>query len=108
LERDVMRGLMVDKITTVARTRVGKRSGHLDDKDIVRLNRAIVVFLELGGAPRILISFRMALSRAAQLNAGSYGDLGPADKVQMARRSARSVAAFAPIRVGCWKVNARR
>jgi mRNA interferase MazF len=42
--------LMVDKITTVARTKVGKRIGRLDDEDIVRLNRAIVVFLGLGGA----------------------------------------------------------
>ena len=41
--------LMVDKITTVARTKVGKRIGRLDDEDIVRLNRAIVVFLGLGG-----------------------------------------------------------
>ena len=41
--------LMVDKITTIARTKVGKRIGSLDDEDIVRLNRAIVVFLGLGG-----------------------------------------------------------
>ena len=40
--------LMVDKITTVARTKVGQHIGHLDDEDIVRLNRAIVVFLGLG------------------------------------------------------------
>ena len=43
--------LMVDKITTVARTKVGRRIGRLDDEDIVRLNRAIVVFLGLGGSP---------------------------------------------------------
>jgi len=42
--------LMVDKITTVARPKVGKRIGRLDDEDIVRLNRAVVVFLGLGGA----------------------------------------------------------
>lgn len=42
--------LMVDKITTVARTKVGKRIGRLGDEDVVRLNRAIVVFLGLGGA----------------------------------------------------------
>lgn len=41
--------LMVDKITTVARTKVGKRIGRLDDEDVVRLNRAIAVFLGLGG-----------------------------------------------------------
>ena len=44
--------LMVDKITTVARTKVGKRIGRLDDEDIVRLNRAIVVFLGLAGGSR--------------------------------------------------------
>ena len=43
--------LMVDKITTVTRTKVGRRIGRLEDEDIVRLNRAIVVFLGLGGSP---------------------------------------------------------
>jgi mRNA interferase MazF len=44
--------LMVDKITTVARTKLGSRVGRLDDEDMVRLNRAIVVFLGLaGGTP---------------------------------------------------------
>lgn len=42
--------LMVDKITTVPKTRIGKQIGRLDDQDIVRLNRAIVVFLGLAGA----------------------------------------------------------
>lgn len=37
--------LMVDKITTVSRTKVGGRIGVLDDPDVVRLNRAVVVFL---------------------------------------------------------------
>ncbi len=41
--------LMVDKITTVARSKVGKHIGRLADEDIVRLNRALVVFLGLGG-----------------------------------------------------------
>ena len=39
--------LMVDKITTVAKGRLGKRIGRLDDEDIVRLDRAIIVFLGL-------------------------------------------------------------
>jgi mRNA interferase MazF len=44
--------LMVDKITTVPRSRIGARVGHLDDEDIVRLNRAILVFLGVaGGSP---------------------------------------------------------
>ncbi len=42
--------LMVDKVTTVARTKVGKLIGRLDDEHIVQLNRAIVVFLGLAGA----------------------------------------------------------
>lgn len=37
--------LMVDELTTVRRSRLGDRLGVLDDADIVRLNRAMVVFL---------------------------------------------------------------
>jgi mRNA interferase MazF len=43
--------LMVDKITTVRRSRLGARVGRLAQADLVRLNRAIVVFLGLA-APR--------------------------------------------------------
>lgn len=39
--------LMVDKITTVARDKLGERIGRLDDDDMVRLSRAILVFLGL-------------------------------------------------------------
>jgi mRNA interferase MazF len=39
--------LMVDKITTVPKTKVGARIGRLDDEDIVRLNQAVLVFLGL-------------------------------------------------------------
>ena len=39
--------LMVDKITTVAKAKLGARLGNLDDEDAVRLNRAVVVFLGL-------------------------------------------------------------
>jgi mRNA interferase MazF len=42
--------LMADKITTVAKTKLGSHIGRLDDDDLVRLNRAIVVFLGLGAA----------------------------------------------------------
>ena len=38
---------MVDKITTVPKTRVGDRIGRLDDEEVVRLNRAVLVFLGL-------------------------------------------------------------
>jgi mRNA interferase MazF len=39
--------LMVDKITTVPRTKVGERIGLLDDDDLIRLDRAMIVFLGL-------------------------------------------------------------
>jgi mRNA interferase MazF len=39
--------LMVDKIATVRKERLAKRIGRLDDEDMVRLNRAILVFLGL-------------------------------------------------------------
>jgi mRNA interferase MazF len=39
--------LMVDKITTVSKDKVGQRVGRLDDEDLVRLNQAVVVFLGL-------------------------------------------------------------
>ena len=44
--------LMADKITTVPKSKIGSRIGRLDDEDIVRLNRAVLVFLGLaGGTP---------------------------------------------------------
>jgi mRNA interferase MazF len=42
---DAASRLMVDKITTVRRTRLGTQLGRLDDADVLRLNRAMVVFL---------------------------------------------------------------
>jgi len=44
--------LIVDKITTVPRTRLGRHVGRLGDEDMVRLTRSMVVFLGLAGAPR--------------------------------------------------------
>ena len=41
--------LMVDKITTVAKEKLGSRMGSLAHEDMVRLNRAILMFLGLGG-----------------------------------------------------------
>ena len=41
--------LMADKITTVSKTKLGSRVGRLDDEDVVRLNRAMVIFLGLAG-----------------------------------------------------------
>jgi mRNA interferase MazF len=37
--------LMVDKITTIPRSKLGDRLGSLAGADMIRLNRAIVVFL---------------------------------------------------------------
>ena len=39
--------LMVDKLTTVPRTSLGGRLGELADEDMLRLGRAMVVFLGL-------------------------------------------------------------
>jgi mRNA interferase MazF len=40
---------MVDKMTTVAKSKLGKRLGRLSDEDVVRLNRAMMVFFGLAG-----------------------------------------------------------
>ncbi|HUB36861.1 MAG TPA: type II toxin-antitoxin system PemK/MazF family toxin, partial [Solirubrobacteraceae bacterium] len=42
--------LMVDKITTVSRAKLGDRAGRLTAVDTIRLNRAIFVFLGLSSA----------------------------------------------------------
>jgi mRNA interferase MazF len=38
---------MVDKVTTVPKTRLGKRLGQLEDTDQLRVNRALMVFMGL-------------------------------------------------------------
>lgn len=45
--------LMVDKITTVPKSKLGSPLGRLDDEDMVRLNRAMTVFLGLAASPRV-------------------------------------------------------
>lgn len=45
-------GLMVDKTTTVSRAKLRMRVGRLEDEDLLRLNRATIVFLGLAGASR--------------------------------------------------------
>ena len=42
--------LMVDKLTTVPRSKLDQRIGQLSDEDMVRLMRAVVVFLGLAGS----------------------------------------------------------
>ena len=44
--------LMVDKVTTVPKSKVGAHIGRLDDEDILRLNQAVLVFLGLATSPR--------------------------------------------------------
>jgi mRNA interferase MazF len=41
--------LMVDKITTMPKQKLGTRIGRLADDDLLRLNRAMIVFLGLAG-----------------------------------------------------------
>lgn len=40
--------VMADKITTVPRSKMGARVGRLDDQDMARLTRAVLVFLGFG------------------------------------------------------------
>ena len=39
--------IMADKVTTVPRSKLGARVGRLADRDLLRLNRAVLVFLGL-------------------------------------------------------------
>ena len=41
--------LMVDKITTIPKPKLGTRVGRLADDDMLRLNRAMMIFLGLAG-----------------------------------------------------------
>ena len=41
--------LMVDKITTIPKAKLGARIGRLSDEDMLRLNRAVLVFLGVAG-----------------------------------------------------------
>lgn len=41
--------LMVDKITTIPRSKLGEPIGRLGDEELVRLGRAILVFFGLAG-----------------------------------------------------------
>jgi mRNA interferase MazF len=49
----VSSSLMVDKITTVPKAKLGSKIGRLDDEDLLRLNQAIVVFLGLARSSRM-------------------------------------------------------
>ena len=41
---------MVDKVMTVRKSQMGGRIGRIDDQDMVRLGRALIVFLGLAGS----------------------------------------------------------
>ncbi len=51
---------MVDKITTVRKSRLGVLVGRLDDEDVLRLNRAVLVFLGFATSPRGASSTKQA------------------------------------------------
>ena len=42
--------IMVNKVTTVRRTKLGAKVGVLDDANVLRLNRALVVFLGIASS----------------------------------------------------------
>ena len=44
--------LMVDKVTTVPKDRLGEKVGRLNDADMLRLNQAVLVVLGLASPPR--------------------------------------------------------
>lgn len=44
--------LMVDKITTVAKAKLGAQIGRLEEEDLLRLNQAMLVFLGLARSSR--------------------------------------------------------
>ena len=44
--------VMVDKITTVPKSKIGSRLGQLDAEELVRVNRAVAVFLGLATPAR--------------------------------------------------------
>ena len=42
--------IMIDKILTVQKSRVGARIGRVDDQDLIRIGHALIVFLGLAGS----------------------------------------------------------
>ena len=59
--------LMVDKITTVSKTKLERRVGRLADADIMRLNRAVLVFLGLAASRRECVVQAEAVSQLRKL-----------------------------------------
>jgi mRNA interferase MazF len=40
---------MIDKVTTVSKNKIDRQVGRLSDEDVLRINRALIVFLGLAG-----------------------------------------------------------
>jgi len=59
--------LMVDKITTVPKVKMGTRVGRLDDEDMVRLNQAMTVFLGMAVSARTGRKWRTSKERVRTL-----------------------------------------
>ncbi len=78
--------LMVDKITTVPKARVGARIGRLADEDMVPLNRAVLIFLGIAAPP---------IKRATGIGIG-FPALSAARESAIAKASADSA--------GCGKI----
>ena len=45
--------LMIDKLTTVHKNKLGKRVGRLEERDLLRMNQSIIVFLGLASPSRM-------------------------------------------------------
>jgi mRNA interferase MazF len=41
--------VMIDKVTTVSKSKIATQVGRLSDEDMLRVNRALIVFLGLAG-----------------------------------------------------------
>ena len=46
---EILSRLMVDKATTMPKSKLGERIGRLADDDMVRVNRAMMIFFGLAG-----------------------------------------------------------
>jgi len=55
---DAQSRVMVDKITTVRRGRLGTRVGRLAHHDVVRVNQAVLIFLGFTVSPRVGVASR--------------------------------------------------
>jgi hypothetical protein len=63
---------MVDKISTVPKTKVRMRIGRLAEEDMVRLNRAIIVFL--GIAAHMIYQWALSVGGRHRQRANSHRD----------------------------------